>query len=398
MKQVRFGVVGAAGSMAGAHQGYFEKIDGLEYVAACDISEDVLKPVAEKYGVKAWTDPEAMIKSGEIDAVLIACPHYDHPRYCRAAFDAGVHVLCEKPVAVTALEAAATDAHYENAKKTNGNLLYAAMFNQRTNPAWKVIKRLCSDGSVGELMRVSWTISSWFRSQTYYNSGGWRATWAGEGGGVLLNQCPHNLDLLCWFVGSPSRVTANVSLGKYHDIEVEDDVTAILEFPNGATGTFVTTTGQAPGINRLEIVGTDGTIISDGHRGEAVTFYRAGQSVPEFCATTSQRFGEPAFEESQIKPAKEQGSEHERITRNFVETILAGGGQDDLIAPGTEGIKGLELGNAMLMSGLTQTPVDIPTDRQAYAELLDDLKNKSTFKKPEAKDAGAADMAGSFSS
>lgn len=396
MDRVRFGVIGAAGSIAGLHQGYFPDIKGLDYVAACDISEDIVGPVAEKHGVEAWTDAEAMIRSGTIDAVLIACPHYDHPKYCRIAFDAGVNVLVEKPVAVTALEAEKTDALFVEATKKHPKLLYAGMFNQRTNPAWKVIKRLCSDGSLGELMRVSWTISSWFRSQTYYNSGGWRATWAGEGGGVLINQCPHNLDLLCWFVGSPSRVTANVSLGKYHDIEVEDDVTAILEFPNGATGTFVTTTGQAPGINRLEIVGTHGTVISDGHRGDSVTFYRAGQSVPEFCATTDQKFGDPPFEVSQITPASEKGPEHSRITRNFVETILAGGTQSDLIAPGTEGITGLELGNAMLMSGLKKEPVNIPTDRDAFAALLEELKAKSTFKKPEVKGGETADMASSF--
>ncbi len=396
MQAVRLGVIGAAGSMAGNHHTYFDKVDGLDYVASCDVSPEVVEPIAEKFGTKAWTDGEAMIRSGEIDAVFIACPHYDHPRFCRAAFEAGVHVLCEKPVAVTALEAEQTDTAYMLALKANPGLLYAGMFNQRTNPAWVEIKRLCTDGSLGELMRISWTITNWYRTQAYYDSGGWRATWAGEGGGVLLNQCPHNLDLLCWFVGTPSRVTATTALGKYHDIEVEDDVTAILEFDNGATGTFVTSTGQTPGINRLEIAGTNGTIISDGHRGEGLSFFRTATSVPEFTKTSPERFAGVPFADLTIKPAPAAGTEHERVTRNFVDTIRQGGTQDDLVAPGTEGIHGLELGNAMLMSGLQKKPVDIPTDRQAYADLLDELKAKSTFKKKVVTDGKPVDMSGSF--
>ena len=392
-KPIRLGVIGAAGSMAGAHQKYYEKIKGLEYVASCDISDDVLKPVIEKHKTKPWTDAAAMIQSGDIDAVFIACPHYDHPKYARLAFDAGVHVLCEKPVAVTALEAQRTDELYAAAQKKNPHLLFAGMFNQRANPVWKEVKRLCTDGSLGELMRLSWTITSWFRTQTYYDSGGWRATWAGEGGGVLLNQCPHNLDLLCWFVGSPSRVTANVALGKYHNIEVEDDVTAILEFPNGATGTFITTTGQSPGINRLEIVGTGGTLIAEHNK---LTFLRAAEPVPDFTQNSTERFGDVAITRLEITPPKLGTSEHEPLTRNFIETLQNHGTQDDLIAPGTEGITGLELGNAMLMSGLNKQPLDIPTDRQAFADMIDQLKEKSTFQKKTTTPDKPADMSDSF--
>ncbi|MEL7088700.1 MAG: Gfo/Idh/MocA family oxidoreductase, partial [Planctomycetota bacterium] len=231
--------------------------------------------------------------------------------------------------------------------------------------------------------------------QTYYDSGGWRATWAGEGGGVLINQCPHNLDLFQWFVGMPTRVTANVSLGKYHHIEVEDDVSALLEFDNGATGTFVTSTGQSPGINRLEIVGDKGTIISDGHRGDGLTFLRAETSVKEFTQNSPERFAGVPTTEIEIKPAPASGSEHERVTRNFVRTILDGGGQGDLIAAGTEMIHGLELGNAMLMSGLKKQPVDLPTDRPAFGQMIKDLAEKSTFQK-NAPSASAAEMSGSF--
>ncbi|MEM7627161.1 MAG: Gfo/Idh/MocA family oxidoreductase [Planctomycetota bacterium] len=395
MKSVRLGVVGAAGSMAGMHQAYFESIDGLEFVAASDVVPKKLAEVAEKYGVKAFDNASEMIRSREIDAVLIACPHYDHPRFAIEAFNAGVHVLCEKPIAVTAEAAEQVNTAYEAAVKKKPGLIFAGMFNQRTNPAWKEIKRLCSDGSLGELVRVSWTITTWFRTQAYYDSGGWRATWDGEGGGVLINQCPHNLDLFQWFVGMPSRVTANVSLGKYHHIEVEDDVSALVEFSNGATGTFVTSTGQTPGINRLEIVGDKGTIIADGHRGEGLTFFRAEVPVSEFTKNSPERFANVASTEIHIQPAPAEGSEHERVTRNFIDTVLSGGGPEDLIAPGTEMIHGLELGNAMLMSGLTQQPVDLPTDRPAFSRLIEDLKEKSTFKKNPTAESSAA-MESSF--
>ncbi|MEM9420857.1 MAG: Gfo/Idh/MocA family oxidoreductase [Planctomycetota bacterium] len=395
MKKVRLGVVGAGGGMAGAHQEYFEGIEGLDYVAASELGEEKRNAVVEKYGVKGFADASEMIASGEIDAVLIACPHFAHPQYAMEAFDAGVHVLCEKPIAVTAKEAQEVIEAYEKAQAKHPGLIFAGMFNQRTSPAWKEIKRLCSDGSLGELVRVSWTITSWFRTQAYYDSGGWRATWAGEGGGVLINQCPHNLDLLQWFVGMPAKVSAKVSLGKYHHIEVEDDVTAVLEFANGATGTFTTSTGQTPGINRLEIVGDKGTIIADSHQGETVKFFRADESVSEFTQNSKERFGDVPTTEITYQNAKPPYGQHETVTRNFISTILDGTGQAGLIAPGTEMIHGLELGNAMLMAGLKEQTINLPTDRDAFDQMLKALQANSTFKKNETVKTSAA-MGNSF--
>lgn len=396
MQKVRLGVIGVGGSMAGAHQSYFKDIDGLEFVAGSDVMPEGMNKAADEYGFKPFDDASAMIASGEIDAVLIACPHYQHPQYAIEAFDAGVHVLCEKPIAVTAKAAQEVNEAYVAGQKKHPGLLFAGMLNQRTAPAWKEIKRLCTDGSLGELVRFSWTITTWYRTQSYYDSGGWRATWAGEGGGVLINQCPHNLDLCQWFVGMPARITAaSVGLGKYHHIEVEDDVTALLEFDNGATGTFITSTGQSPGINRLEIVGDKGTIIADSHRGESITFLRADQPVSEYTKTTAERFGTVPATELTIKPGKAPHAEHETVTRNFIATIQNRGGQDDLIAAGTEMIHGLELGNAMLMAGLKNQPISLPTDREAFAGLIEELKAKSTFQKNKTVESEAK-MSGSF--
>ncbi|MFW6336478.1 MAG: Gfo/Idh/MocA family protein [Phycisphaeraceae bacterium] len=390
MDKVRLGVIGAGGSMASAHQKNFADIEGLEYVAACDIDADRLSKVSQQYSVEAFERAETMIDSGKIDAVLIACPHYDHPVYAQHAMKQGVHVLVEKPVAVTAKAAEQTNAVYEEARKHKPDLVYAAMFNQRTRADWKMVKRLIDEGRVGELIRVSWTITSWYRSQRYYDSGGWRATWAGEGGGVLINQCPHNLDLFQWFVGMPSRVTANVGLGKHHNIEVEDDVTALLEFDNGATGTFITSTGQSPGINRLEIVGDRGTLISSA--GGKVTFRENLTPLSEFTPNSPERFGTPAAHTFEIDCAG-GNPEHKGVLINFIQAILHG---EPLIAQATEGIHGLELGNAMLMSGLTGEPVDIPTDRDAFDKLLKKLIDESTFEKKTVEAAGPADLSGTY--
>ncbi|MEX0654967.1 MAG: Gfo/Idh/MocA family oxidoreductase [Phycisphaeraceae bacterium] len=386
MDQVRLGIIGCGG-MAQSHMGYFDKVPGLTFTAIADPDASTLERLGPQYEVKTYADGYDLINSGEVDAILIATPHYFHPPYAIAAFEKGLHVLTEKPVAVTAKAAQeAIDAH-----KKHPELVYCGMFQQRVSPIWREVKRLMDAGEVGELMRVSWTIQSWFRTQSYYDSGGWRATWSGEGGGVLINQCPHNLDLFCWFVGQPKRVTAaQVSLGKYHHIEVEDEVNALLEFDNGATGTFVTSTAEASGINRLEIVGDNGTIIAE--PGQPVRFLRNGTPVREFLATSPQRFGTPPKTTLDIKPGG-QDLNHRAITENFINAIRHG---EKLIAPAAEGIQGLELGNAMLMAGLKQRPVDLPTDRDAFDALIQDLAKNSTFKKRDVKQAGPVDLAGSF--
>ncbi len=373
MADIRLGLVGAAGSIAGLHLGYYDKINGLKLAAVADGQTEKLKPIAQEHDAALFDDGHDMIASGQIDALFIATPHDSHPVYAAQAFDAGIHVLCEKPVAVTALDAEKLNDAYHTAQKKHSGLLFAGMFNQRNRTDWRAVKRLCTDGSIGELVRVSWTITDWFRSQNYYNSGGWRGSWAGEGGGVLINQCPHNLDLLQWFVGMPSRLTATVGLGKHHDIEVEDDVTALLEFPNGATGTFCTSTGQTPGVNRLEIVGDHGTLIVEN---ETLVYHRNHEPVSDFTQSSNDGFAHAPADKITLQPGGEN-LEHEAITRNFIQTLLKKGAQNDLIAPGTEMIHSLELGNAMLLAGLTRTWVNLPTDRDAFVAKLEELKAHS---------------------
>jgi len=358
MDEVRLGVIGCGG-MARNHMTHFEKIEGLRFVAAADPVEANRRLVQEAHGVSPYEDGHALIDSGTVDAIFIGTPHYFHPPYAIDALDHGLHVLTEKPVAVTAKAAEAMN----EAADRHPELVYAAMFQRRCDPLWQCAKRLVDAGEVGELLRVNWTVTNWFRTQAYYDSGDWRATWKGEGGGVLLNQCPHNLDIFTWIAGAPTRVQAQVGLGQYHAIEVEDNVTALLEFEQGATGTFITNTAEIPGVDRFELVGDRSTLIIEHGR---ITWHRSPQPVSHVRRHEARRMGQFPIERHEITPPGENPG-HAGIWRNFIGAILRG---EPLIAPGREGIDGLELGNAILMSGIERRPVELPTDREAYEQLL----------------------------
>jgi predicted dehydrogenase len=262
----------------------------------------------------------------------------------------------------------------------------------RTVPLYKKIKSLVAEGELGDVTRLSWIVTDWFRTWSYYASGGWRATWAGEGGGVLINQCPHNLDLIPWLTGMmPSRVTAVASLGKTHPIEVEDEVSAILEFSNGAIGHFVTTTGEAPGTNRLEICGDRGKLVAENGK---LTFHRTRKGVRETRETSPEAFAQVETWQSDIPIAPGGPDGHRAVMQNFIHAIQS---DEPLIAPGAEGARGLEIGNAMLMAGVTRKPVDLPLDGDAYEQLLKDLHQQYGGKKTLQTRAVQADMASSFS-
>ncbi|HEY0866896.1 MAG TPA: Gfo/Idh/MocA family oxidoreductase [Fimbriimonas sp.] len=362
---VRLGIVGL-GNMGSDHVRSIPHLKRVELTAVCDIVPEKL----DRYDAKGFTDSAEMIRSGLVDAVLIATPHYFHTTIGIDALDNGLHVLTEKPISVHKADCQRLIAAHER----NPGQVFAAMFNQRTDPHYQQLRKLVQRGELGEIQRVNWIITDWFRSAAYYASGGWRATWRGEGGGVLLNQCPHNLDLLQWLVGMPSKVRAFCSFGKYHDIEVEDEVTAYLEYPNGATGVFVTTTGEAPGTNRLEIAGDRGRVVLE--RGQ-ISFSRTTQSVAEFRETTRESFAAPEKWECAI-PANGYGGQHREVLQNFVDVILDGG---TVVAPAEEGIHSVELANAMLLSTFLDSSVEVPLDAQLYEAQLMKRIESSRFEK-----------------
>jgi len=368
-KDLRSGIIGL-GNMGSLHaRSVLEgKVPRMRLTAVCDINPERMVYDPE---IKTFTDSRALIRSGEVDAVLIATPHYSHTDIGIDALENGLHTLIEKPISVHKADCERLIAAYA---KTSG-VVFAAMFNQRTDPFHQKIRALLQGGELGEIRRVSWTITNWFRSEFYYASGGWRATWAGEGGGVLLNQCPHNLDLFQWLFGMPRQVRAFCSFGRYHDIEVEDDVTAYMNFENGATAVFITSTGEAPGTNRLEIAAEYGRLV---YENDELRFTRNEIAMSEFSRTTKQSFATPPVWEVQIPLGKDHGEQHGGILRNFTAAILDG---TRLIAPAPEGIHSVELANAFLYSSLTNTTVNMPLDGKAYEQELRKLIAASRAKK-----------------
>ncbi len=367
MNKVRLGIIGL-GNIGKYHADYLSKgkVARAELTAVCD----AFAPLDRFQPLKTFKDPEALFHSGEIDAVIIATPHYQHTTLGIAALQAGLHVMVEKPISAHKADAERLIA---TAKKVPRQV-FAGMFQLRTEPRYLKIQKLIREGHLGEITRVIWIITDWYRTDAYYASGGWRATWKGEGGGVLLNQCLHNLDTMAWLCGMPKRVRGFCALGRYHNIEVEDDVTAYLEYANGATGVFVTSTGEAPGTNRFEIAGTMGKVVLENNK---LRFTRNEASMVEFSKTAKVGFAKPEVWNVDI-PISDAAVPHAILMQNFVDSILDG---TPLIAPGEEGIHSVELANVMLYSSLVGQTVDLPMDSAAYERKLQDLIANSRFEK-----------------
>jgi predicted dehydrogenase len=382
MKKVRFGIIGM-GNMGRFHADYLLKgqVARAELTA---VSDSYAPNLAAFSQLKTFDSSEALIRSGAVDAVIIATPHFLHTTIGIDALQHGLHVLVEKPISVHK-----ADCERLLAAHTDKKLVFAAMFQQRTDPRYKRIKHLITSGELGQIVRTNWIITDWYRTEAYYASGGWRATWKGEGGGVLLNQCPHNLDMLIWLAGAPCRVRGFCQLGRYHNIEVEDNVTAYFEYPNGGTGVFITSTGEAPGTNRLEIVGERGRLVVEGGR---ISFTRNEVSMLEFSKTSKAGFARPEIWNVEI-PAPNTGAAHHEITQNFVDAILDG---VPLISPAAEGIYSVELANAILYSSLMQQTIELPLDGAAYEAKLNQLIAESRFEKKVVQTT-AEDFTKSFS-
>ena len=383
MSEVRIGIIGV-GVMGSAHVNSVRQLKNCKLTALCDIDPRALERQKE-CGAELFSDSTALFDSGKVDAVIISTPHYSHVPLALRAMKRGIHVLVEKPVAVQKSEAARLVA----AAKAHPELKLSAMFCLRRIPTNIKIKQLIDSGELGAIRRISWIITNWFRTQTYYNSGTWRATWAGEGGGVLLNQCPHQLDLMQWFFGMPCKVRATAKFGKYHDIEVEDEVNAYLEYPDGKTGNFIASTGEIPGTNRLEIMAERGRLVYEGGKLE---FKRNEVETSVFSKTTDKRFGVPDIWTCEIPVAPGSPTPHKLIVDNVANAILHG---TPLLAPMEEGINALELGNAMLLSGWKEETVTVPINSAEYAARLEKLIATSRYQKKKASVAGNAEGFGS---
>lgn len=371
MEQVRLGIIGIGNMGSGHAKSIVEgKVPDMVLAAVADIRECRLQWAKENLPetVAVFESADALLDSGLVDAVLIATPHYVHPELSMKAMKKNLHVMCEKPAGVYTKQ-----VREMNEVAKLHDVVFGMMFNQRTNHVYRKMHELITSGAYGQIKRVNWIVTDWYRSQAYYDSGDWRATWDGEGGGVLLNQCPHNLDLLQWICGLPVKVRAFCHEGKWHNIEVEDDVTAYLEYENGATGVFVTSTGDAPGTNRFEVLLEKGKIICEHGK---LSVFEAKVSEREFCFTTKEGFAIPEGEWIEVETDGEN-PQHVGVLKSFAGAILRG---EPLVARGEEGIRGLTLSNAMHLSAWKNEMVELPLDEDEFLKELNARRAKSKQK------------------
>ena len=389
MEIVRFGIIGI-GNMGTSHSKYLfdGEIKGATLAAICDLKQSRLDWAKEQYGDKValFTDYKEMFASGLCDVVLIATPHYLHPVIAIDAFNAGLHVISEKPVGVYTK---AVKEMMEVAK--NSGKEFGVMFNQRTNPIYRKMREIVKSGELGELKRLVWIITDWYRTQQYYDSGDWRATWSGEGGGVLLNQCPHNLDLWQWIFGMPTDITAFCDYGKYHDIEVEDDVTAYAKYAGGETAVFITTTGECPGTNRLEITGSKGKLVAEG---KTLTWTKNEGDERKWCFEATEGFKKLPTKTEVMTPEYDMLPQHKGITQNFTNHLLNG---EPLLASGYEGINGLTLSNAIMLSSWKGETIKLD-DPNLEDEFYDRLKVKiaNSRRKTTTSEGGVANLSNTY--
>lgn len=370
MDQVRLGIIGIGGMGTNHVRSIMDgKVPNMVLTAVADVRQSRLDWAKENLpkDVAVFADGKELIDSGTVDAVLVATPHYFHPEYVIYALEHGVHAISEKPAGVYTKQVREMNEAAAKSDKT-----FAIMFNQRTNCTYRKLHEMIESGELGQMKRVNWIITDWYRNQSYYDAAGWKATWDGEGGGVLLNQCPHQLDLLQWLCGLPVKVRAFCHEAKWHNIEVEDDVTAYMEFENGATGVFVTTTADAPGTNRLELTFEMGKIICEYNK---LTFYKLSENERVHCMTEKEGFKPPEVTEIEVE-TDGQNEQHIGVLKAFTNHILFG---EDLVASGEEGIRALTLSNAMHLSSWLDETISIPFDEELFLKELN--KKRATSKK-----------------
>ena len=386
-RKIKLGIIGI-GNMGSSHAKNIlnGKCPDFELAAVAEINAGRVEWAKKGLSadIRYFAAAEEMLDSGLIESCMVCVPHYGHPKYAVECLRRGIHVMVEKPAGVYTKQVREMNAEAEKHPGT----VFAMMFNQRTNPVYQKMRELVQSGAYGRIRRTNWLITNWYRPQCYYDSGDWRATWSGEGGGVLLNQCPHNLDLWQWICGMPSRVESHLHYGRWHQIEVEDDVTTYVEYPNGATGVFVTSTGDAHGTNRFEIQLDKAKLVAEDDRLSVLEYEMAEQ---EFSRTNTEPFGTVRAKEIEVDTSG-QNEQHIGVVNAWGGAILRG---EPLVAGGAEGILGLTLSNAMHLSSWLGEAVEIPFDEELfYTELM---KRVQASKRKESGKTVFADTSSTYS-
>lgn len=361
MKKVRFGIIGCGG-MGSGHARQIMAAGARDFclTAVSDSKAARAEAVAAEHGLECFDDDYELMDSGLVDAVLIATPHYYHPPLTIAAARRKLHVLCEKPIAVSVGPARAMVAECRKRRVAMG-----VMFQQRNRPQMLKLKQMVHAGAVGDVFRIQMICSSWYRTQAYYNSGAWRGTWDGEGGGILINQAPHSLDLFQWIGGMPRRVMASVGT-RIHKIEVENTANAILEYPRGKVGYIYATTAEAPGMEQLMVCGNKGTLVAEGGK---LRFGKLSADIPRHLLKSKAGMGAPTTTWKDVPLPKTRGT-HMNIVKAFVGHLLRGRA---MAATGAEGINELELSNAIYIAGYKGKAVDLPVNAAEMERLLNEL-------------------------
>lgn len=378
-EKIKLGIIGI-GNMGSAHARcvFGGECPDFELVAVADIKPQRLEWAKSELSpdIHCFEKAEEMLDSGFINACMVCVPHYDHPKYAIECMRRGIHIMVEKPAGVYTKQVREMN---EEAKK-HPEVVFGMMFNQRTNCIYRKMRELVQSGVYGNIRRTNWLITNWYRPQAYYDSGDWRATWSGEGGGVLLNQCPHQLDLWQWICGMPKKVEAHLHYGMWHNIEVEDDVTTYVEYENGATGVFITSTGDCPGTNRLEITGTRGKLVLENG---ILKLWKLNEDERDICKNATEGFVSPETEYSEFSAEREEA--HAGILKNFAGAILHG---EELLSPGYDGINELMISNAAYLSQWTgNSRIPLPFDTAEFDRLLKEKQKSSEIKEKTVKNS-----------
>ena len=389
MEKVRFGIIGLGNQGSSYVFNIFDAglVENGVLTAVCDtnpVKIENIKKGTKNNEIVYFDNYITMLDSGLCDAILVETPHYSHPEIVMECLKRDINVICEKPAGVYTKQVREMNEAAKNSKAH-----FAMMFNQRTNCVYRKMREIIQSGGIGDLQRVSWIITNWFRTQYYYDTGSWRATWAGEGGGVLINQCPHQIDLVSWVIGEqPVAVNGFCKYGRWHDIEVEDEVTAYFEYANGATGTFVTTTGETPGTNRFEVSGALGKLICEN---EKLIWYKNSEDSQDYLKASKETWQRPSYETIEVE-TDGKNEQHAGIIKNFANALL---GLEEFFVDGLEGINGVELMNAIELSGWKQgAKVSLPVNEEEYLEELN--KRRATSRLKVVDDSFVLNTGGSY--
>lgn len=374
MKKVRLGIIGF-GAQGGLYANLLTKgaVSNMELTAICDIDSVKKDMVNNQYPKIAFFDNyKDMLDSGCVDAIVTTLPHYYHCSIAIDAMEKGIHVLGEKPAGVYTKDVERMNA----CAKKHPEVAFGVMFNQRMNPLYQKIKEIIDNKEIGNIRRTNWIITTWWRPQGYYNQSEWRATWGGEGGGVLVNQAPHQLDLWQWICGVPKSVFAKCAYGFKRDIVVEDEVNCIVDYGDGATGSFVTCTHDIAGTDRFEILGDQGKIVVEGSKKAIVTRLKkpevelsANMDMSDVVKIFMGQVNTEDYWTTEVIefPDEPMGMQHARVMENFASHILE---KTPLLAPGADGIHGVRLANAIHLSSWKGQEVSMNFDEDEYLQEL----------------------------